>query len=139
MQKMKSVLMMSCLTVLLSCAALMITTPTASAMTLNDLQGKYRIVDGKDGSSGTIISMTTRNGELVGIIERVSSGAKYLDNGAVFARDFFVDNGTVRCKALQYHDSYYDMTVVVRSNGSTLEFYWGDPSSINQWYVLHRI
>ena len=45
MQKMKNGLMMFCLTVLLSCAALIMNTPTASAMGLADLQGDYRMAN----------------------------------------------------------------------------------------------
>ncbi len=77
MQKMKNGLMMFCLTVLLSCAALMMNTPTASAMTLADLQGDYRIMNSHSSASkcnGTVISLSMENGELIGRIKRPSSG-----------------------------------------------------------------
>ncbi|MBR1761124.1 MAG: hypothetical protein IJ741_08095 [Schwartzia sp.] len=139
MQKMKNGLMMFCLTVLLSCAALIMNTPTASAMTLADLQGNYRIVSGYAlGSSGTTLSLAMENGELIARVKKPSSGVDW-NPGDVFMKDVYVDRGTIYCKALVMSSSYSDLVMVVSSNGSTLELYHGKPSSINGMYELHRM
>ncbi|MBQ8699940.1 MAG: hypothetical protein IJ521_13250 [Schwartzia sp.] len=141
MQKMKNGLMMFCLTVLLSCTALMMNTPTASAMTLADLQGDYRIVSSESSNkstTGSVISIQMENGELIARVKKPSSGVDW-NPGDVFMKDVYVDRGTIYCKALVMSSSYSDLVMVVSSNGSTLELYHGKPSSINGMYELHRM
>ncbi len=125
MQKMKNGLMMFCLTVLLSCTALMMNTPTASAMTLNDLQGDYRIVytKGEDGIFGTIVSLRMEDGNLIGRVKQKSSGAENWVNGGIFMRNVYVENGKIYCRAIhRYDDLFFDMEVEIYSNGAKLCF-----------------
>ena len=142
MQKMKNGLMMFCLTVLLSCAALMMNTPTASAMTLADLQGTYRIVRGDPcikETIGSTISLAMENGELVGRVQRPSSNAKYWSSGDIFISDVFVDNGTVN---MQLDNSYGTLVpgfMKIQSNGGTLKLFKNSLGEGTVIYELHRL
>lgn len=138
MKKMKTGLMMVCLTVLLSCAALMMNTPTASAMTLQDLVGDYRVVGGDAGRiSGSIVTLKMENGNLIGIVKQKSSGATYWVNGGVFMRDVYVENGVIHCQAIQGNDDVFsDMVVEVYSNGKTLRYIWNSNWMMHE---LHRL
>ena len=72
--KIKSILTIFCLAVLLPCAVLMMNTGTASAMTLADLQGNYRVQDQHNSSefAGCIITLKMENGELIGIVTKAA-------------------------------------------------------------------
>ena len=128
MQKMKTVLMMFCLTVLLSCAALMMNTPTASAMTLNDLQGDYRVVGGMTSKTiGCVISLVTENGELVGKVKKVSPSIKW-HVGQTVIQNIFVNQGTIYCQSLtdgENNDIWSDNdTMLVYNNGGKIKIEW---------------
>lgn len=136
MQKMKNGLMMFCLTVLLSCAALMMNTPTASAMTLADLQGDYRVVGGTENVTGSIVSLRMENGILTGTVKQKSSSATYWVNGGVFMRDVWIENGVIHCQAIGGNDDVFrDVTLEVYSNGKTLRYVWGAQTM----HELHRL
>ncbi len=138
MQKMKNGLMMFCLTVLLSCAALMMNTPAASAMTLADLQGDYRVVENPPGGNvaGSIISLRMENGNLIGRVKQSNGGD--MRNGDIFMQNVFVDQGEVHCKAF-YMAGYLDMVVGVENNGSTLCYYFGAKNPLGRYYTLRRV
>lgn len=123
MQKMKNGLMMFCLTVLLSCAALMMNTPTASAMTLNDLQGTYRIQPNDFVSfSACVVDIRLEKGELIGRITKATRRSE-LEVGTIFMEDFYVQNGQVHCNVLV--DGYKDYRVTAKvdiyNNGAILD------------------
>jgi len=140
MQKMKNSLMMFCLTVLLSCAALMMNTPTASAMKLSDLQGDYRIVSSESSNkrtTGSIISIQMENGELIARVKKPSSGVDW-NPGDVFMKDTFVDNGKVHFQMLSQYGWYKPSFMKISGNGSTLTLHWDDIPT-NPIHTLHRI
>lgn len=122
MQKMKNGLMMFCLTVLLSCAVLMMNTPTASAMTLADIHGDYRITDSypNDAWKGMIIAYAMEDGELIGRVKKCPSTVDGTI-GYIFMKDVYVDNGNVYAQVLQNGGSYSSFPVKVFSNGATLQ------------------
>ena len=123
MQKMKNGLLMACLTVLLSCAALMMNAPTASAMTLADLQGEYRVLSSQCHAFGSIISLQIEDGALIGRVKQKSADAEGWVNGGIFMRDVYVENGKIHCRAINFYDDLFtDMTVDVESNGAMLYF-----------------
>ena len=142
MQKMKNGLMMFCLTVLLSCAALMMNTPTASAMTLADLQGDYRIMNSHssaDNCNGTIISLAMENVELIGRIKKPSSGvANVWKPGDIFMKDVFVQNGNVHFQFFNQYGNFYSGTIIIKSNGNILDLRWDEISAITL-HELHRM
>ena len=145
MQKMKSGLMMVCLTVLLSCAALMMNTPTASAMNLMDLQGEYRIVGATDGGTwttptkGSILTFFNEDGDLIGRITKPSHTSPF-STGDPCLVNMYVDNGTIYGTWVFEHngDREKEDQIVIRvyNNGTTLriegdrkagnnqDFYW---------------
>ena len=140
MQKMKTGLMMFCLTVLLSCAALMMGTPTASAMTLADLQGDYRIVRSESAhteTNGSIISIQMENGELIARVKKPSSSVKW-NPGDIFMKDTYVDNGKVHFQMLTGAGFYTSSFMVIHGNGSTLDLCW-DSLPTNPIHEVHRI
>ena len=125
MQKMKNGLMMFCLTVLLSCAALMMNTPTASAMTLADLQGDYRIIWECSAfrhygcnNKGCIVSFVMEDGALVGKQKDVSGKL----TGHVYVYNVYVQNGTAHC-SLSYSPGLNrsDCWIKISNNGAVLE------------------
>ncbi len=131
MQKMKSGLMMFCLTVLLSCAALMMNTGTASAMTLQDLCGDYRIVGETRALKayycsqiGCIVSFNMEDGTFIGKQKDASgklTGHDYITN-------VYVHNGTIHCWAnIQGLKSRNDCWIRIYNNGATLEIVDNDP------------
>ncbi len=126
MTKMKNGLMMFCLTVLLSCAALMMNAPTASAMSLADLQGTYRVVEFDSlwsgmgyRAKGRVISLKMEDGQLIG---RVAQKDGDWEVGEEMIHHVFVDNGTVNCTV--YIGSGKDVECIMRisQNGSTIRF-----------------
>lgn len=145
MQKMKSGLMMVCLTVLLSCAALMMNAPTASAMELMDLQGNYRIVNAPPNGTyttkakGSILTLANEDGFLVGRITTPSQTSPYSIGDAALV-NIYVDNGVIHGTWVYQHNGYTeeDGQIIIRvfNNGSTLridgdknagesqEFFW---------------
>ena len=115
MQKMKNGLMMFCLTVLMSCAALIMNTPTASAMTLQDLQGDYRIVAQGNRviiSAGCIVSFKWENGELIGTATKVTQASGW-KVGQIIMQDVYVDNGVVYCQFTPDGASYADTMFII--------------------------
>ena len=138
MQKMKSGLMMVCLTVLLSCAALMMNMPTASAMSLRDLCGDYRITDAYPAghSQGTIISFTIENGEFIGRVKKAASGVAW-NPGDIYMKDVYVDNGKMHCQILREDVWYSACPVNVSSNGATIQVI--DTMMNHAIYELHRL
>lgn len=137
MQKMKNGLMMVCLTVLLSCAALMMNTPTASAMTLADLQGDYRVQDSQMVTifAGCVITLQFEKGELVGRVKKATRKSE-LQEGQIFLEDVYVENGKVHCNCLVdgYTDSYRATTIDVINGGKILDFSNGIGG-----HLLHRM
>lgn len=140
MTKMKNGLMMFCLTVLLSCAALMMNTPTASAMTLQDLQGDYRIVAQGNRvlhSAGCIVSFKWENGELIGTATKVTqkSGWKV---GQIIMQDVYVDNGVVYCQFTPdgsgYADTMFNYKLQIFNNGKVLKV-----ADIDDNWVAHEL
>ena len=138
MQKMKNGLMMFCLTVLLSCAALMMNTPAASAMSMADLQGDYRVVENPPGSyvSGSIISLRMENGTLIGRVKQANG--KDWNNGDIFMQNSYVDQGKLHCRA-RYISNFLDMTVGIEDNGATLSYYFLTENPLGMYYQLRRI
>ncbi len=131
MQKMKTGLMMFCLTVLLSCAALMMNAPTASAMSLADLQGDYKCT--KQGNNTCypqfgkplercIITFTYENDEYYGVVTRTKHDGPA--QGKDIIKDGHVENGTVHCWiwASKFPGDGYG-TMRVNSDGTILTFY----------------
>ena len=145
MQKMKNGLMMFCLTVLLSCAALMMNTPTASAMNLMDLQGEYRIVGACDNGTyttptkGSILTFFNEDGDLIGRITKPSHTSPYSIGDACLV-NIYVDNGVIYGTWMFEHNGYREtegqIIIRVYNNGTTLriegdkkagnsqDFYW---------------
>ena len=145
MQKMKSGLMMFCLTVLLSCAALMMNTPTASAMTLQDLAGNYRIVRGAgpntDSARGSIVTFADEYGDMVCRMTKPSQTCQF-DIGDVIATNIFIDNGYVHCTVNTAPYDSHSLFIQVYDNGATLRFVGEkngriDPSDF--WWEFHRV
>ena len=145
MQKMKNGLMMFCLTVLLSCAALMMNTPTASAMGLADLQGDYRLVKIADWmpgigcrNKGLIISWVRENGDYLGIVKKtVNEPDCHNKVGDQVITGVYVENGIVHC-SLNYTPglSRNDCTLRIYNNGATLQVI--DDDNTVAW-ELHRL
>ncbi len=132
MQKMKNGLMMFCLTVLLSCAALMMNTPTASAMGLQDLTGNYRITESgrltkymSYDNTGAIVTFTYENGDFVGTITKGTRGGTRSDTAIIY--DVFVENGTSHCTIACFATANFPHGVMkIFDNGATLKFYTDD-------------
>lgn len=151
MQKMKTGLMMFCLTVLLSCAALMMNTPTASAMTLADLQGDYRVVrtakwlrDQGANNTGLIISWVYEDGEYLGRIKKIPQGvdSNFLNPGDSVISNVYIENGTPHCiLRYSYGNRRNNCYIKVLDNGGTLQVVDYEPiySSEPVAWELHRI
>lgn len=136
MIKLKSILTMFCLAVLLPCAVLMMNTGTASAMTLADLQGNYRVQDQHNSSefAGCIITLKMENGELIGIVTKATRQSG-LQEGMTFLEDVYVDNGEVHCNCLVDGYTYYrPARIDVMNGGSVLDFSNGVGG-----HLLHRM
>ncbi len=118
--------MMFCLTVLLSCAAMMMNTGTASAMTLADLAGDYRIVakSANTDASGCIVSLRWENGELIGTATKVTSRSGW-KTGQIFMQNVYVDNGTIYCQCTPdgptYAEYLWDYRLKIFNNGAILK------------------
>ncbi len=145
MQKLKSGLTMFCLTVLLSCAALMMNTNLASAMNLMDLQGEYRIVGAYDNGTwttptkGSILTFFNEDGDLIGRITKPSHTSPY-STGDPCLVNIYVDNGVIYGTWIFEHNGYREkedqIVIRVYNNGTTLriegdkkagstqDFYW---------------
>lgn len=132
MQKMKNGLTMFCLTVLLSCAALMMNTPTASAMGLQDLTGNYRITESgrltkwmSYDNTGAIVTFTYENGDFVGTITKGTRGGTLSDTAIIY--DVFVENGTAHCTIACHSSASFPKGIMkIFDNGATLKFYTDD-------------
>ena len=132
MQKMKNGLMMFCLTVLLSCAALMMNAPTASAMGLADLTGNYRITESgwltkhmSYDNTGAIVTFTCENEDFVGTITKGTRGGTTSDTAIIY--DVFVENGTAHCTIACHAKACFPQGVMkIFDNGATLKFYTND-------------
>ena len=136
MQKMKSGLMMVCLTVLLSCAALMMNTPTANAMTMQDLCGDYRIT-GEDpafrsmgcNDKGCIVSFVMEDGAFIGKQKDVTgklTGHHYITNA-------YIANGAVQCTLnIPGLRAQPDCWIKIYNNGQALEIINNEPSYSNE-------
>ena len=67
----KGNLLVLCLSLLVSCAVLLVNSSFASAMEFNDLQGNYRMVSSPSGgwltspTRGSIVTFSLENGEMV--------------------------------------------------------------------------
>ena len=138
MVKLKNFLMMFCLAVLLPCAVLMMNSGTASAMTLADLQGNYRIQATQHNGSkfaGCIITLKMENGELIGTVTKATRRSG-LQEGMTFLEDVYVDNGKVHCNCLVdgYPDSYRATRIDVLRGGQVLDFSNGIGG-----HLLHKI
>jgi len=137
MLKMKNALMMFCLAVLLPCVALMVNTGTASAMTLADLQGNYRIQDqhGSSKFAGCIVTLKMENGELIGTVAKVTRRSG-LQEGMIFLEDTYVDNGQVHCSCLVdgHTDFYKNTRIDILNGGRVLDF-----SNGSGGHLLHRM
>lgn len=150
MQRMKSGLMMFCLTVLLSCAALMMNTSTASAMTLMDLQGDYRIVGAPENGTyttptkGSIVTFANEDGDLIGRITKPSHTSPY-SVGDPCLVNIYVDNGVIYGTWVFEHNGYreVDDQIIIRvfNHGGTLRIE-GDKKSGNSqdfYWELRRL
>ncbi len=96
----------------------------ASAMTLADLQGDYRVV-GVEGfaawysAKNSIITFAIENGDLVGRITKKSQSAG-LDLNAAVIYNVFVDNGIVHCDLTPHNGFSSSCVMVIYDHGGTL-------------------
>ena len=145
MEKMVKKILMICMAVLVSCVAFGMSNNMASAMTLNDLQGRYRVVSaadigfsGRDGE-GCLIELKIDNGNLVGICQNKINGFK---PGDVMLKDIWVDNGVVHCTT-NYSTSYRWMRSImnVYNNGASLEVVQSDNKRSEKpcWWKMKRV
>lgn len=145
MQKMKNGLMMFCLTVLLSCAVLMMNAPTASAMTMQDLCGDYRITWETRAmrayhceQKGNIVSFVMEDGAFIGKKKEVSG--KPTDHN--YVTNAYVENGTLHCTLnIQGLRARTDCWIRISNNGAVLEIVDNDPIHGDEpvFFELHRI
>ena len=102
MKWLKGNLIMACLAVMVACMAFMSNGSVADAMTLQDLQGTYRVMSSEHlnmigvNPEGTFVNMVYNNGELVGTVKKSGSKSN-LKAGKVVIADVFVDNNKVTC------------------------------------------
>lgn len=102
MKWLKGNLIMACLAVMVACMAFMSNGSVADAMTLQDLQGTYRVMSSEHLNSigvnpeGTFVNMVYNNGELVGTVKKSGSKSN-LKAGREVIADVFVDNNKVTC------------------------------------------
>ena len=142
MQKMKNGLMMFCLTVLLSCAALMMNATTADAMGLADLQGDYRVVgtakwlrDRGANNTGLIISWVYEGGEYLGKIKTIPQGvdSNLLEPGDIVISNVYIENGTAHCSLRYSYGNRRDNCYIkVLNNGTTLQIVDYEPIYTNE-------
>lgn len=128
MQKMKNGLMMFCLTVLLSCTALMINTPTASAAA-EAVHGNYRVTETARWineympATGMVINFQMENGNLIGRVSQPRPG-NYHEKGNVAVRVIYEDRGTIYCDLIPSPgDERNNYTMRVYDNGMTLKIF----------------
>ena len=137
----KGNLLVLCLSLLVSCAVLLVNSSFASAMEFNDLQGNYRMVSSPSGgwltspTRGSIVTFSLENGEMVCRMTKPSPKS-YYEVGEIVFNNLYVEDGTI------YGDvmcgSYTEAIVIrVMNNGADLrvegdrrsgnkqEFYWG--------------
>ena len=131
--------LMICMTALLSFAIFLTNDNHASAMSLSDLQGTYRIVDsdttqlGGQHSKGGVVELKYIDGELVGIGKNSPSNGDGFSAGAKVIYDVWVDAGVIHCKAsYSVAIDRKDSILQVYDNGNTLkvshkaglEYFW---------------
>lgn len=125
-----------CLAVLFSFAFLLANVPAASATSMSDLQGQYRLVNSpKNGtyttkSRGSIVTFSYEGDDLVGRMTKASPTSTF-HNGDIVFTNMYVDNGELHATIV--FDEYDQDVVVIRvfENGSFLRVE-GDKRSGNK-------
>ncbi|MBQ7515236.1 MAG: hypothetical protein IJS96_03045 [Schwartzia sp.] len=111
--------------ILLSFATLALNAPTASAMTLADLQGDYRVVDVQGYSTmygsakGSVIAFSIENEDFIGKIKKKGQTCSS-DVGEAVVYNVFIDRGLVNCNITPCAGYGADCIMVVYNNGETL-------------------
>ena len=102
MKWLKGNLIMACLALMVACMAFMFNGSVADAMTLQDLQGTYRVMSSENLNEigvipeGTFVNMVYNNGDLVGTVKKPGSKS-YLEAGNEVIADVFVSDNKVTC------------------------------------------
>ena len=102
MKWLKGNLIMACLALMVACMAFMFNGSVADAMTLQDLQGTYRVMSSEQlhmigvNSEGTFVNMVYNNGDLVGTVNKPGSKSN-LEAGQEIIADVFVSDNKVTC------------------------------------------
>ena len=102
MKWLKGNLIMACLAVMVACMAFMSNGSVADAMTLQDLQGTYRVMSSEHlnmigvNPEGTFVNMVYNNGDLVGTVKKPGSKSN-LKAGREVIADVFVSNNKLTC------------------------------------------
>ena len=114
------------------------------AMTLNDLQGRYRVMQIGDEmlssgihGAGTIVEFKRDgNGSIVGIVIKPGSNT-YLTAGREVVQDVFVDNGIITCVWTPSAGFTYEgANFKVYSNGASIRI--ERSSRPNGWYWIMK-
>lgn len=121
MKKMKTMLLV-CFAMLMGMMAFSMNAPSASAMTISDLQGMYRVQSGS--ATGSEIRVQLKDGDLVGEIVRlrgINGTFSYWEVGSLYFKDGYVENGKVKVAVLWYNGMHANgYTMSIYNNGATL-------------------
>lgn len=143
MKWLRSNLLMFSFMVLVSCVVFVANNGTASAMTLTDLQGTYRIVDtdtlwGNNAKGGLVELQNTSDG-LAGIAKNSPSNGNGFKAGNKVIYDVWVDGDVIHCKAdYSIVSCGWDSTIKIYDNGQSLKIVQ-DENDHSLFWVLKRV
>lgn len=110
----------------LSCVVVLIVSSDAKAMTLEDLQGDYRIIEEGDTlhtwgvhSDGSIVTLSYENDDLAGRVKKPSKGCGFVA-GDQFLSDVYVDNGTAYCQFSALPGFTKNSVINIYNHGATI-------------------
>ena len=126
MKWLKGNLFMTCLAVVAACLAFMSNGNVANAMTLQDLQGTYRIVDADtiwgDRAQGGLVELKYTEDGLVGIGKNNPDDGFGFRSGDEVIYDVWIDEGKINCKVSYSRASQgWVSTMEVYNNGATIK------------------
>ena len=130
--------MVFCFALVLSCVAFVFNGNMASAMTLSDLEGTYRIVEADNiwssGNKGCLVEISMTDKGLVGI-QKNDIG---FDAGAIIICDVWVDEGIIHCQVpFKPSGDRQDSVLKVYNNGNMLRAESNRNTGL--FYVLKRM